>query len=135
DFWYALHEGVGVDKECKLRYVGPLLAMQITGDYFVAGHLDEPSMDDMGEIIREINSGGVRGLRAMGFIPNNIPEPNRNRKYDVGIVQKAFSEYYTWVTSNMDNTDRERWRWSVITAENHLCKHTRLLEVTTALVV
>lgn len=92
-------------------------------------------MDDMGEIIREINSGGVRGLRAMGFIPNNIPEPNRNRKYDVGIVQKAFSEYYTWVTSNMDNTDRERWRWSVITAENHLCKHTRLLEVTTALVV
>lgn len=31
DFWYALHEGVGVDKKCKLRYVGPLLAMQIAG--------------------------------------------------------------------------------------------------------
>ena len=95
--------------------------------------MDEPTVEDMGEIIRCINSGGVRGLRAMGFIPDHVPTPGKNGKYTVAVVQKAFSGYYAWITSGMEQTDKSKWRWSVVTGENHLCKHARLLELVTSL--
>ncbi|VDB96828.1 unnamed protein product [Peniophora sp. CBMAI 1063] len=147
-FWALLHEGVGPQHEFKVRFVGPLLALHIagksfnyesrarhsnalylSGDYFAAGHLEEPSFDDMAEIIRTVNSGGVKGLRAMGFIPNDIPDPGKSSKYDLRVVQRAFSDYYKWVSMSVDPVDLQSWKWNVVTGENHLCKHTRLLGV------
>ncbi|VDC01043.1 unnamed protein product [Peniophora sp. CBMAI 1063] len=127
-FWSALHEGYGPEHRYKVRFVGPLLALHIAGDYFAAGYLDEPTVQDMAEIIRLINSGGVKGLRAMGFIPDHIPVPAKSSKYDLRVVQKAFSDYYTWLTASVDPANLVKWRWSVVSAENHLCKHLRLLD-------
>lgn len=75
----------------------------------------------MGEIIYKINAGGVKGLVLMGFL-----EERADARYELGAVQSAFARYYEWVGSTTTEDERVRWRWSVVTAENHLCKHSRL---------
>ncbi|KZV59245.1 hypothetical protein PENSPDRAFT_672483, partial [Peniophora sp. CONT] len=136
--WRAL--SVGVDKDApryKIPNVGPLLSLQIcgnvisssccsnshrsTGDYYVAGHLDAPTVLQMGQIIHSINSGGVKGLELMGFLKKRT-----SGTHDLGAVQVAFGRYFDWITSITSEEERAQWSWSVVTAENHLCKHSRL---------
>ncbi|KZV59238.1 hypothetical protein PENSPDRAFT_672487, partial [Peniophora sp. CONT] len=110
--WHAL--SVGVDKDVlryKIPNVGPLLSLQICGDYFVAGHLDAPTVLQMGKIIHTIYAGGVQGLELMGFLKERT-----TGSHDLGTVQNAFGS----------EEERAQWSWSVVTAENHLCKHSRL---------
>ena len=102
----------------------PSLAFNLTlGDYYVAGLLDLPTVLDMGDIIHKINAGGVSGLCKMGFL-----DKDPKGKYNCGVVQEAFSKYYNWISSITSEAERLRWRWNVITAENHLCKHSRLYD-------
>lgn len=82
----------------------------------------------MGDIIHKINAGGVKGLVDMGFLVGK-----EDGKYDLGSVQTAFTQYCDWVTSITSVEERNRWGWSVVTAENHLCKHSRLRELIHAL--
>lgn len=77
----------------------------------------------MGEIIYKINAGGIKGLTLMGFLAEK-----ENRRYDLGAVQSAFACYYECVLSMTTQDERAQWGWSVVTAENHLCKHSRLYE-------
>lgn len=78
----------------------------------------------MGEIIHKINAGGVKGLILMGFL-----EGREDDHYELGAVQSSFSSYYECVLSMTTDDERTRWGWSVVTAENHLCKHSRLDQV------
>lgn len=57
----------------------------------------------------------------MGFL-----EGSEDDRYELGVVQAAFTRYYECVTSMTTNDERIRWSWNVVTAENHLCKHSRL---------
>lgn len=92
----------------------------------MAGHLEAPTVMQMGEIIHKINSGGVKGLVSMGFL-----DPGQKR--DMGAVCQAFSQYYDWSLLTFSEEERTRWSWSVVTAENHLCKHSRLKKLISAL--
>ena len=95
--------------------------------------MDEPTVLEMGEIIWSINGGSVRGLRAMGFIPDNVPVPQGSRKYDLGVVQKAFRDYHAWIVSNTSDQERQRWRWSLVTEENYLWQYEHVSELIDAL--
>lgn len=99
----------------------------MTGDYYVAGHLDEPTVLQMGEIVFKINSGGVKGLCLMGFLSDGMQKRGAKSKHELGAVQDAFSRYYDWTLSAISPDERLKWKWSVVTAENHLCKHSRLV--------
>lgn len=77
----------------------------------------------MGDVIHKVNAGGVKGLEYMGFLTE------KKKKYSLGEVQTAFSQYFEWITSITTEEERARWGWSVVTAENHLCKHSRLYEL------
>ena len=67
-----------------------------TGDYFFAGHLDEPTVKQMGEIVFKIKSGGVDGLRDMGFLPELVARGRERPKFELGTIQHAFEQYYRW---------------------------------------
>ncbi|KZV66499.1 hypothetical protein PENSPDRAFT_688970 [Peniophora sp. CONT] len=123
-FWQALHSGVGPSHRFKIPQVGSLLALLIAGDYCMAGHLDEPSVEEMGYIIHKIHAGGVAGLVHLGFLSESSADSRG--KYRLESVQGAFRRYYEWSTAAISLQDQARWRWNVITAENHLCKDSRL---------
>ena len=83
----------------------------------------------MGEIVHKIGAGSVRGLIDMGFLEERPCPPGRKKPtYKQGEVQDAFVNYYNWITSALTEEEKLRWRWNVVTAENHLCKHHRLLK-------
>ncbi|VDB90193.1 unnamed protein product [Peniophora sp. CBMAI 1063] len=129
-FWRALHHGVGKTRRYKVPNVGPLIALLIAGDYYMNGHLDEPSTEDMGLMIHKVNAGGVRGLAHLGFLSQD--EADSRGRYRLDLVQDAFDRYYRWSLACIPAEDRTRWRWDVITAENHLCKDSRLKDYTDA---
>lgn len=66
----------------------------------------------------------------MGFLAE---KNNKDSKYEMGAVQTAFKDYYEWVIATTSDDERARWNWSVVTAENHLCKHSCLYEWVSAL--
>ena len=89
----------------------------------------------MGEVIHKINAGGVAGLCDMGFLCKRQPSPGQKKaSYQKGEVQDAFVKYYDWISGMMTEEEKTRWKWNVITAENHLCKHHRLHKCVDALV-
>ena len=88
----------------------------------------------MGEIIHKINSGGVRGLCDMGFLDEiKVPSGKKKAVYELGAVQDAFNRYYDWILATTSEAERAHWKWNVVTAENHLCKHHCLLDHISAL--
>ncbi|VDB96799.1 unnamed protein product [Peniophora sp. CBMAI 1063] len=126
--WRAFAFGVDKAQKYKIPNVGPLLSLQICGDYFFTGHLNEPSVLQMGEIIFKIYAGGISGLEKMGFLPTLQGKRGSKAKHELGTVQDAFDKYYNWSLVTFSVSERDAWRWNTITAENHLCKHSRLYE-------
>ena len=80
----------------------------------------------MAEMIWTINSGAIKGLCSMGFIPEDAPIASTSSRHDLGVVKQAFSNYYSWITARLNDEELDKWKWSVVTAESHLCSHALL---------
>ena len=62
----------------------------------------------MAEMIWTINSGAIKGLCSMGFIPEDAPIASTSSRHDLGVVKQAFSNYYSWITARLNDEERDK---------------------------
>lgn len=98
--------------------LGPLAGYLCAVDLHYAGHVQAPLLDDMGNIIRRINAGGVKGLIALGLLPSG-----KDIKHTDDTVRDAFAIYYDFL--NLTVEEKTRMGFDFIMCEHSLCKITR----------
>ncbi|KAF9041370.1 hypothetical protein BJ165DRAFT_1530100 [Panaeolus papilionaceus] len=94
---------------------GPLTAYQLTADYVQAGKVSMPSLDDMGRVIWRIGSGGLNGLKRLGFACSNL-----------ATTSEAFAVLYRDVDQSLTEMEKAQIDFGPIFVEHMLCKYVRL---------
>jgi hypothetical protein len=98
--------------------IGNLVAHVLTGDYASAGKVELPSVQDMGEVITEINAGGLKGLIAIGYLAG-IKKPSQEQ------ITVAFEHLYQYLEANLSERQKNLMGFGVLLVEHALCKFTR----------
>ncbi|KIM71799.1 hypothetical protein PILCRDRAFT_16716 [Piloderma croceum F 1598] len=98
--------------------IGNLVAHVLTGDYASAGKVELPSVWDMGEVITEINAGGIKGLIAIGYL-GGIRKPSQEQ------VTVAFEHLYEYLEANLSERQKQLMGFGTLLVEHALCKFTQ----------
>ena len=98
---------------------GPLIAYLLTADYSYTGILSSPSVDDMADAIACINAGGIKGLEALGILPDT-----RNMKLDARIatIKPTFEAFYDFLDKALTTEQKRIIGFDYIMVEHTLCK-------------
>ncbi|KZV64958.1 hypothetical protein PENSPDRAFT_690283 [Peniophora sp. CONT] len=112
-----------VFRHLKKHYhgVGSLLAMLIAADMAQDGAIAMPTLTDMAQCMRDIDSGGIKGLRQLGLL--NAQKPS------VQDIRTALVQWMSLVENYFTPDQLTASRWDVFAAENSLCKITRLFDL------
>jgi len=102
-------------KEMAFPSFGPLVSMLIASDYAIAGAVQMPSPEEMGQVIWRLKAGGYRGLTNLGFAVGTQEE-----------TVASFCTYHNYLQQNISRERQMQMKFSVFTSENGLCKHHRL---------
>jgi len=102
---------------------GPLIAYLLTVDYSYTAVVSSPSLDDMANAIARINAGGIKGLEALGILPDTC-----NMKLDARIaaVKPAFQMFYNFLDKALTAEQKQIIGFDYIMVEHTLCKMARL---------
>src|SRR5882762_8527539 len=122
--WLAkdMSDNSGNGQKTFLQF-GPLIAYLLTVDYSYTAVVSSPSLDDMANAIAHINAGGIKGLEALGILPDT-----RNMKLDVQIaaVKPAFEMFYDFLDKALTAEQKGIIGFDYIMVEHTLCKIARL---------
>ena len=107
------------DKKKKaFPQIGNLISHVLTADYACAGKVQLPSIEDMGEIVAEIDAGGLKGLRALGYL-DGIPKLSKEQ------TTVALRDTYEYLSANLTDRQKSLMDFGVLLIEHALCKFTR----------
>jgi len=114
------------DRKTFLQF-GPLIGYLLTADYSYTGVVSPPSLDDMADMIAHINSGGVKGLEALGILPDT-----HKMRVDARIaaVKSAFEIFYELPGQVSNGREEGIIGFNYVMVEHVLCKiaHLKLLQ-------
>jgi len=98
---------------------GPLIGYLLTVDYSYTGVVSPPSLDDMADTIACINSGGVKGLEALGILPDT-----HKMRVDARIaaVKSAFEIFYDFLDKSLMAEEKGIIGFDYVMVEHVLCK-------------
>ena len=98
---------------------GPLIAYLLTADYSYTGIVSPPSLDDMANVIACINAGGIKGLEALGMLPDT-----HKMKLDarIAIIKPAFQKFYDFLDKALTAEQKGIIGFDYIMVEHVLCK-------------
>jgi len=102
---------------------GPLIAYLLTADYSYTGIVSSPSLDDMANAIACINAGGIKGLEALGILPDTC-----SMKLDARIatIKPTFEMFYDFLDKALTAEQKGIIGFDYIMVEHTLCKIARL---------
>jgi hypothetical protein len=107
------------DKKVKaFPQIGNLIRHVLTADYACAGKVQIPSIEDMGEVIAEIDAGGLKGLRALGYL-DGISKPSKEQ------VTAALRDVYEYLSANLTERQKRLMNFGMLLIEHALCKFSR----------
>ncbi|KAJ7245185.1 hypothetical protein B0H12DRAFT_1308057 [Mycena haematopus] len=112
----------------RFKEIGSLAGFLLTADFYYAGAVAPPTVQDVGEIIRGINKGGVRGLELLGLVQER--ERGKGRTYKMAStdeVRAAFGKLYGFLDRNLSDVQKQRMVFDSIMTENSLCKFSRVV--------
>src|SRR5882762_3992735 len=122
--WLAkdMSDNSGNGQKTFLQF-GPLIAYLLTVDYSYTAVVSSPSLDDMANAIAHINAGGIKGLEALGILPDTC-----NMKLDARIaaVKPAFEMFYDFLDKALTAEQKGIIGFDYIMVEHTLCKIARL---------
>lgn len=110
------------EKPNLLPAMGDLSIYLFVADLYAAGLLTLPTPEDLGVMIAALNSGAIKGLKALGYLPADFRLIVTTRP----AVIAAFQEFYQDVEQMLTAEERENMPWNPIVAEHSLCKLTRM---------
>ncbi|KAJ7939129.1 hypothetical protein B0H13DRAFT_1587166 [Mycena leptocephala] len=79
----------------RFREIGDLAGFLLAGDFVYAGVVQAPMVAEVGEIIHQINKGGVQGLEFLGLVQPR--EEGKGRSFKMGNrdeVKAGFTKLY-----------------------------------------
>jgi hypothetical protein len=107
------------DKKKKaFPQIGNLISHVLTADYAHAGKVQLPSIEDMGELVAEIDAGGLKGLRALGYL-DGVPKPSKEQ------VTGALRDIYEYLSANLTERQKRLMDFGMLLIEHALCKFSR----------
>ena len=80
--------------------------------------MDLPSVQDMGEVITEIDAGGIKGLIAISYLAG-IKKPSQEQ------VTVVFEHLYQYLEANLSERQKNLMGFGVLLVEHALCKFTQ----------
>lgn len=106
------------EKVNLFRNVGGLIGYLCALDLSYAGHVEKPSMDDVVEAMTKVNSGGVRGLIAMGLLEKREGKGS----YPVEEVSAAFSVWHNFLDRHLSEEEKKVMVFDCPMSEHSSCK-------------
>ena len=116
-FWKFMKGDTGI----KFDNVGPLTAYLLVADYVEAGLVQEPTIEELAQLILELNRGALQGLRALGLLPLG-----KHHKVAPCDVLLAVRKVWAYLEENLSAEVKEETKLSPILLEHALCKYSRL---------
>lgn len=109
-----------IGKKSAFPGFGPLTAMLFAGDLVLGDKVQEPSVEEMADIVVSMKLGASAGLTLLGLdgIDDN-PDELDNRQ------RQAFIDLHSFLLTHISADDRAKMSYSVLTLEHALCKFTR----------
>ena len=147
---FAALETLAYETESGSKKTPPLLRgtlsrYLICTDLVYAGAIAMPTVNSEAELIHELNSGAIKGLRFLGYCPperledtvrpkgksgealqNNTKKPRKARPPTREAVLVGFQNFYEDVDSMLTEEEKKSMGWDVLVAEHTLCKVSRL---------
>lgn len=98
--------------------IGNLVAHLLAGDYAYTGKVKMPSVEEMGEVIHDVDAGGIAGLRVLGYF-------GKGEKPSQSQVTAGLEDVHAFVMSVLPRDSREMMGYDLIMLEHALCKISR----------
>ncbi|KAJ7828424.1 hypothetical protein B0H13DRAFT_2373202 [Mycena leptocephala] len=99
--------------------IGGLIAFLLTADFAYAGAVKMPSVLLVGQLVRDINAGGMKGLELLELItPHGKGTGSSFKKGNVGEVQAGFSQLHEFLDSKLSDVTKTHMGFDVIMQEN-----------------
>ncbi|KAJ7736466.1 hypothetical protein B0H16DRAFT_1730802 [Mycena metata] len=113
----------------RFQEIGPLAGFLLAGDFSYTGVVQSPTVDDVGEIIRGINTGGVKGLELLGLVRPREKGTGRAFKMASMVEVKAgFSKLQGFLDTKLTAAQKAHMIFDPIMSENSGCKLTRVVK-------
>ena len=94
--------------------MGKLSMYMLAADMCAAGLVHAPTVQDLGPILKQLNAGGVGGLRMLGYLSENT--------FSKQDVTAAFGKFFDEVEQSLTAVERTEMPWNTIVAEHTLLR-------------
>ena len=114
-------EDPDIDKRKTLSLyhgVGPLIALLICGDLALAGVIESPTKQQMGEEIASLAKGAKCGLERLNLVDASSSKAD---------IANAFVTLYDYLDEHLTADEKELMGFSLWMLEHALCKYARLI--------
>lgn len=114
----------------KLPQCGTGLLSQylLCTDLAYAGVIKPPSVTEIAQQIYALKSGGLNGLRLLGYCRKSLNRPRNSSESSEDMVIEAFCRFFDDIDARLEDQEKEQMGWDPLMAEHTLCKVTRLSE-------
>ncbi|KAJ6459761.1 hypothetical protein C8R47DRAFT_1226460 [Mycena vitilis] len=106
--FHACYDFLKSTSPSRFHEIGSLAGFLLAADFSYAGMVQPPTATEVGEIIRSINKGGVRGLELLG------------------LIKAAFCRLHGFLDNKLSAAQKLHIVFDAIMTENSLCKLTRV---------
>ncbi|TFK57936.1 hypothetical protein BDN72DRAFT_907278 [Pluteus cervinus] len=102
-------------REAEISAFGSLTTYLLVVNYTIAGEVQCPQPREMGEILWDIDAGGLKGLIKLGFPCRSVEE-----------TSQAFETVATMLSARLSEDNKLKMNFSVFLVEHLLCKLVRV---------
>ncbi|KAJ6452343.1 hypothetical protein C8R47DRAFT_1229446 [Mycena vitilis] len=123
----ACYDFLKATSPSRFREIGSLACFLLAADFSYTGVVQPPTATEVGEIIRGINKGGVRGLELLGLVRER--EHGNGRAFKMGNadeIKAAFCRLYGFLNNKLSAAQKAHIVFDALMTENSLCKLTRV---------
>lgn len=120
DFFYTGHQ------PARFPQFGPLCGYLITADYAYTGHVEMPTLKEIGTVIKTINRGGAAGLELLGLIK---PRTRKGRTKSIpgeAECQQGVIRVHDILRRELSNDEWTQGQFDPIGLEHLLCKYSKV---------
>ncbi|KAJ7679548.1 hypothetical protein DFH06DRAFT_1121229 [Mycena polygramma] len=123
----ACYDFLKATNPSRFREIGSLAGFLLAADFSYAGVVQPPTATEVGEIIRGINKGGVRGLKLLRLVGERPCGNGRAFKMgNADEIRAAFCRLHGFLNNKLSAAQKAHMVFDTIMTENSLCKLTRV---------
>ncbi|KAJ7633845.1 hypothetical protein DFH06DRAFT_1139764 [Mycena polygramma] len=127
DAFRACYDFLKATNPSRFREIGSLAGFLLAADFSYTGVVQPPTATEVGEIIRGINKGGVRGLELLRLVGERLRGNGRAFKMgNADEIRAAFCRLHRFLDNKLSAAQKAHMVFDAIMTENSLCKLTRV---------